>query len=221
MKVLKISDLADDFQTILIYAPPKTGKTTMLGYLEGKTLIIDVDKGTSVLKGNKNDIKIIRLDEDLKELPQIIDQLEKKCDYDNVVIDGLSELEKAMLTIYGRLGKNDGAPEQSHYNKVQFKIIDYCRRFRSLKANIIFTAWEQQVEYISSDGSKFTKAKPLLSGKTSETVCGLCDVVGHLEISNKEDSKNKRYIRLEGTETVIAGDRINKRTYCEIEDLIK
>ena len=220
MKIVKLSEMQETYKTILLYAAPKTGKTTVLGQLKGKTLIIDVDRGSTVLRENKNDIDIVRLDSELTDLPKILESLEKENTYTNICIDGLSELEKAMLTIYGRLGKNDGAPEQSHYNRVQFKIIDYCRRFRALQSNIIFTAWEACVEYVALDGSKYVQSKPLLSGKTSETICGLCDIVGRVEISVKDETKGHRYIRFEASPTVIAGDRINKRAYCEIDQLI-
>ena len=60
MQILKAKDLKQDKITALFYAPPGLGKTTLLGMLPGKTLIIDVDRGTSVLAGNDS-VDIIRL----------------------------------------------------------------------------------------------------------------------------------------------------------------
>ena len=60
----------------------------------------------------------------------------------------------------------------------------------------------------------------MLSGKTADTIMGLCDVVGRLEISNKEDTKGKRYIRLEASPVVTAKDRLQKRSYCEIQEVL-
>lgn len=220
MQILKLSELKKTNVTALIYAPPGIGKTSLLAELPGKTLIIDVDEGTSVLVGKEADIEIVRLDEDLQNMIEVITKLEESCPFDNVCIDSLSELEKKMLTVYGRLGKNDGAPEMLHYNRVQFKITDICRRVRALPANKIFTAWETLVEYVHPSGEKYTQAKPMLSGKTTETICGLCDVVGHLEISTQKDAEGMRFIRLESTPTVIAKDRINKRRFCRTNELI-
>lgn len=216
MQITKIADIKNDKITALVYASPGYGKTTMLGKLKGKTLIIDVDKGSSVLAGQQGDISILRLDDDLNDLFTVLKKLEESCPFDNICIDSLSELEKSMLTVYGRLGKNDGAPELAHYNRTQFKIVDICRRFRNLPANIIFTTWESIIDYVAVDGSKYNKSIPMLSGKTSDTICGLCDVVGRLEISKDEG----RFIRLEASQTIVAKDRINKRAYCKIEDLI-
>jgi len=216
MQILKASELKQEKQTILLYAPPGFGKTTLLGTLPGKTLIIDVDRGTSVLQGNKN-VDIVRLDENLSDLPKACEMLEKKNEYQNVCLDSLSELEKAMLTVYGREGKNDGAPEQGHYLKVQFKLADYCRRFRALPANVIFTAWEVQKEIIAQDGSKYTQARPMISDKSVDLICGLCDVVGQIIISSKD---GERYVRLKGATTVVAKDRLKKRDFCKFEELI-
>lgn len=216
MQILKAAELKQEKQTILLYAPPGFGKTTLLGTLPGKTLVIDVDRGTSVLQGNKN-VDIVRLDENLSDLPKVCEMLEKKNEYQNVCLDSLSELEKAMLTVYGREGKNDGAPEQGHYLKTQFKIADYCRRLRALSGNTIFTAWETLKEIIAPTGEKYTQARPLLSEKSVDLICGLCDVVGQIIISTKD---NERYVRLRGTTTVVAKDRLKKRDFCKFEELI-
>jgi len=212
----KIKDLKEEKRTALVYAEPGQGKTTLLGQLPGKTLIFDIDKGTSVLWDCKSDVTILSLKENLSNLIPALEYLEKKCEYDNVCIDTLTELEKQMLTVYGQSGKNDGAPELQHYNKVQFKLIDLCRRFRALNANVVFTAWEKQIEEIARDGTKTTKAVPMLSGKTVNSICGLCDIVGYLQLSDKT---NDRYVRLSKSHGFIARDRIYKREYCKTNEL--
>ena len=221
LKTFKISELAEGKISAMIYAVPKTGKTTVLGELPGKTLIIDVDHGTQVLaKEKEENIDIYRLSADLNDLNTVLTELEKKCDYDNVCLDSISELEKKMLTIMGRLGKNDGTPEQGHYQKVQFKLNDYVRRLRDLPCNLIITAWEDQFEFTAPDGSKYTQSKPRLSGKSVDPICGLLDMIGRLEISTKEDSKGKRYINFTASPVRYAGDRLKKRSFCEIGELL-
>ena len=216
MRILKAAELEREKVTAFIYAPPGMGKTTLLGSLPGKTLIIDVDRGTSVLRGKEN-IDIVQLSESLIELREVLTMLQTKCEYDNVCIDSLSELERGMLTVYGREGKNDGVPELAHYNRSQFKIMDYCRLFRALPANILFTAWETVGEIIQPTGEKYSQSRPMLSGKTSDSVCGLCDIVGRITISPKD---GERYVWMEGSQTVVAKDRLFKRKFCKFEEVL-
>ena len=216
MQILKAQDLKEDKITALIYAPPGMGKTTLLGTLPGKTLIIDVDKGTSVLRGNK-DVDIVRLSEDLHELKEILAELQKKNPYENICLDSLSELERSMLAYYGRTGKLDGVPEMGAYLKVDFKIIDLCRQLRGLQGNVILTAWETQKEITSITGERYSQARPMLRDKNTDNVCGLCDLVGQIVINAKDGG---RYVRLEGTTNAIAKDRIKKRKYCKFEEIL-
>lgn len=209
MQILKAKDLTQDKITALFYAPPGLGKTTLLGTLKGKTLIIDVDRGTSVLTGNES-VDIIRLSEDFSELPEILKELQAKCDYNNVCIDSLSELERGMLAYFGRIGKNNGVPDMQSYQRVDFKIVDWCRQFRSLPCNVIFTAWEKQAEVIAVTGEKYTQARPQLRDKNIDNVCGLCDIVGQILVSPKD---GERYVKLEGDQNTVAKDRIKKRKF--------
>ena len=216
MQILKAIDITTEKLTGLIYSIPGMGKTTLLGQLPGKTLIIDVDKGTSVLRGVEG-VDIVRLSEDLHELPEILEELQKKCEYDNVCLDSLSELERSLLTYFGKIGKLDGVPDIASYQRVDYKIINWCRQFRALPCNMIFTAWEAQKEITAQTGEKYTQARPMLRDKNTDNICGLCDLVGQIVMHPKD---GVRYVRLEGTQSAIAKDRIYKRQYCLPEELL-
>ncbi|MDR1874570.1 MAG: ATP-binding protein [Synergistaceae bacterium] len=219
MQILKATELQTEKLTALVYGPPGIGKTTLLGSLKGKTLVIDVDRGTSVLFGNEN-VDVVRLNEDLSNLPEVLKYLQAKCEYANVCIDTLSELVNGMLTFYGREGNNDGVPSQADYGRVNMKIMDYCRQFRNLPANIVFTAWEEHAEVVAQNGTKFTQTRPQIRDKIVDNVCGLCDIVGQVNVSTKEGHEGERFIRLAGSASVIAKDRIKKRQYCTFEEVI-
>ena len=215
MQILKLSEIKTGYQSALIYARPGMGKTTLLGMLPGRTLIVDVDRGTEVLAGGHAHVDVCRLNEDLSDLPELCKTLEANCPYDFVCIDSLSELEKSMLTVLGRAGKNNGAPELGHYNQTQFKIADYVRRFRALPCSTVFTAWEEPKEVTGSDGTKYQVFRPALSGKTSDIICGLCDTVARIVIT----PDGKRILQLSATNYSVAKDRIKKREYCGFDEL--
>ena len=217
MQILKATEMTEGKLTALIYGTPGIGKTTLLGTLPGRTLILDVDRGTSVLRGNEN-VDIVRLSEDLQEMPEILKELHGKCEYNNVCIDSLSEFERGMLAYYGRTGKNDAVPSQGDYLRVDYKLVDCCRQFRALPCNVFFTAWEMQKEITSVTGEKYSQARPLLREKNTDNICGLCDLVGQLVMNPKD---GERYVRLESSMALIAKDRLNKRKYCKFDELLK
>ena len=216
MNIQKASDLIQPHLSGLIYGTPGMGKTTLLGELRGPTLIIDVDKGTNVLAGKK-DVDVVRLSHGVDELRQILLELKAKCEYSNVCIDSLSELEGTMLSELGRKGRNNGVPELGDYNRVDCFLIDWCRMARDIDANIFFTAWEKYTETTSPSGEKITLIRPMLRDKNIERVCGLCDLVGRIELDRET---GERIVCLEGSSRKIAKDRVYKRAKSSFEDLI-
>ena len=216
MNIMNCKDIKADHLTVLIYGTPGMGKTTLLGRLPGKTLIIDVDKGTSVLAGNEN-VDVLRLSENISEMQLVIKELRSKCDYGNVCIDSLSELERSMLAYRGRIGNNNGVPSQGDYLRVDYFLIDWCRQLRSLPCNVIFTAWEKYTDLTTASGDKVTAIRPMLRDKNVENLCGLCDIVGRIYV---DAEKKERLVKLEGSPTLIAKDRIYQRKYCHFEDIL-
>ena len=96
MNIISAKNIKQDHITALIYGTPGMGKTSLLGLLPGRTLIVDIDKGTSVLAGCEN-VDIVRLTVGVQELREIARQFTTTCPYDNIAIDTLSELERGML----------------------------------------------------------------------------------------------------------------------------
>lgn len=231
MQIEKANVLVEPKVCGIVYASPGTGKTVSLGLIntKGKKLIIDIDKSSQVLrtkealdnieglKENLENIDIINIGLDINKFVEVIKWLEDGAykNYDLICIDNISELENQMLTEYGRTGKNDGAPEMLHYNRVQFKMVDFVRRFRALDTHKIFTAWEDRQDVVYPSGEKYTQSIPRLSGKSVDNICGLCNVVAKLEIG-----KEQRYFQLERTKTAYAKDQVKGRKYCLVKDLI-
>jgi phage nucleotide-binding protein len=215
MKIQKASEISTPRITALIYGTPGMGKTTLLGNLKGSTLIIDVDKGTSVLAGNAH-VDVLRLSEDFREIPELMKELKENCPYDNVCLDSLSELERSVLT---RLASRNstGIPSLQDYGKVNNSLLNICRQLRELDANIFFTAWEQYTEVYSPNGEKYSRIEPMVRKTNMENVCGLCDVIGRIYVD--KDSE-ERMLWLDGRPNVIAKDRIHKRRQCNFCDVI-
>ena len=215
MNIINAKDIQHQHLTVLIYGTPGMGKTTLLGNLKGHTLIVDVDRGTSVLTGNEN-VDVLRLSEDFREVPELVKQLTTSCPYDNVCLDSLSELERSILA---RLASTNstGIPTLQDYGKANSLLMNICRQLRNIKANIFFTAWEQYTEVIAPSGEKYSRIEPMVRDKNMNNVVGLCDIVGRLYVDRESED---RRVWLDARPNVIAKDRVYKRRMCGFDDVI-
>lgn len=235
MSYFKLEELTKTKQpyTALFYCSTGVGKTTTAGIIaeksKGKTLILDVDRTIATSLGKGEIVKdISRIDirqvdnvhtwndweSTLKELSELKNS--GKLDYENIVVDNISELERCILSDLGSQGKNKGVPAQADYQYMQFKLVNSLRFMKSLGANIIWTAWETYENYTMPDGTQYTRSYPKISAKIVDNICGLCDVVG--KIIAKQDGT--RGIVLEATQNVYAKNQIDNRKGCLVEEFI-
>lgn len=219
LNITKAKDIRETKGTYLIYAPPGMGKTTALKFLPGKTLVLDVDRTSKVLRGSEN-IDIIEVDNintwDYWE--KLIVELYQsyKGKYDNICIDNVSELERCILSDLGSKGKNKGVPAQGDYQYMQFRLVNSLRYMKNLDCNIIWTAWETTDLYTDSNGQQFNRSFPQINGKILNNVLGLCDIVGRLTIN----SEGKRGFILSATNSTFAKNQLDSRIGCLQEELI-
>jgi phage nucleotide-binding protein len=222
MKITKAKDIKKAGATIFLFGESGTGKTSALKTLPGKTLIFDIEGGTSVLRGS--DVDIVTIPHSLTGFKEAIDEicLMEKLPYDNVCLDSLTEVQTCMLVAMANASKTQ-SPTLQDYGIVQFKIRDYCRRLRDLRekgVNVVITALQVALEIEQNEDVTRTCLYPLLMKKLSPEVCGLFDVVAHMEVSSKKETLGKRYFRLDGNESVMAKNRLAKvgdLPYCEAD----
>lgn len=203
----------------LVYGTAGVGKTSLLGSLPGKTLVIDIESGSRVLLG-KQDIDLIHIPQDLTGLRDIFDWLRTSIEarqYEFVALDSATELEKYMLIqLANRSGKNS-VPALRDYGEAQHKMREYIRILRDLTVtgqNVIINALEMQVDAAADGIIQKSKIMPMMMAKLAPEICGLVDIVGHMEISTKGETAGERFIRLETTELITAKDRTSNRKYC-------
>ena len=97
LQITNATDIKATKGTYLIYGPPGMGKTYSAKFFPGKTLILDVDRTSRVLKGEKNiDIAKINNADTWEHWEEVISELSKNYvgKYDNIVVDNISELER-------------------------------------------------------------------------------------------------------------------------------
>ena len=219
--------------TALFYCSTGVGKTTTAGLIaeksKGKTLILDVDRTITTSLGKGEIVKdISRIDirqvdnvhtwNDWESVLKELAEMKKngKLDYENIVVDNISELERCILSDLGSQGKNKGVPAQADYQYMQFKLVNSLRFMKSLGVNVIWTAWETYENYTMPDGTQYTRSYPKISAKIVDNICGLCDIVG--KIIAKQDGT--RGIVLEATQNIYAKNQIDSRKGCLVEEFI-
>lgn len=218
-KITNATELKNSKGTYLIYGAPGMGKTTALKYLPGKTLVLDVDRTSKVLKGCKH-IDIIEVDNintwDFWE--KLILELYKnyKGKYDNIAVDNVSELERCILSDLGSKGRNKGVPSQGDYQYMQFRLVNSLRYMKNLDCNIIWTAWETTDLYTTAEGQQFNRSYPQINGKILNNVLGLCDVVARLMINGE----GQRGFVMTATNSIFAKNQLDDRKGCLQHELI-
>lgn len=221
MKITSATEIVEDRATYLLYAPPGTGKTHTINFIEGKTLYVAIDKTEYPLKGNEN-IDVMEFDTHNAwgEWSELIKWLTSNdlSKYDNLVFDNVSELFRSMLGNLGRDGKNNRVPEMQHYQQIDFFIIDSLRFINSLNKRIVYLAWEVTDEFQTEGGQIFNRSMPDIRGKILNNFMGLCQVVSKLAVNQK--SKKRGFI-LQPSNSIFAKNQLDQREFCLQEDIFR
>lgn len=148
---------------ILMFAESGFGKTKSIGSLEGKTLLLNIENGTMVLRDY--DVDVIDIP-DIATLGEVYTALASgELDYDNVAIDSLSEIGEMLIK---------ELEDDEYYGNPSnvFKLFgEYTRRvtrmakmFRDLKGmNVIITALAENVE-----ANGITTKLPMIPAKKAQ-----------------------------------------------------
>lgn len=222
MKITKAKDMKKMGVTVLLYGESGSGKTTALKTLPGKTLIIDIEGGTSVLRGS--DCDVVSIPNSLDGLKDAMDELclQEKPDYQNVCLDSLTELQTCMLVRMAEVSKTS-SPTLADYGVVSFKMRDYARRLRDLRekgVNVVLTALQTPLEIEHNEDTVKTCLYPLVLKKLAPEICGLFDIVAHMEVSNKAGHIGERFFRLDGDDKVVAKNRLataKSKPFCDAD----
>ena len=227
-RIKSATEITKDSATYLIYGSQGSGKTTSLKYLPGKTLILDIDKSSSVLAGEEH-IDILEIDtsntwEDW--ISVVTDIIAGKIDtstYDTIAVDNVTELFRSALEDLGKKGKatQDGVPGMADYQKIDFMLLRSLRGLNSLNKRIVFTAWETTDLWTHESGQSFNRSMPELRKTINNNFMGLCDVIA--KVTSKIDSEEKvtRGFILQPSDSVMAKNRLDDRKGCKVEELVQ
>lgn len=221
MEITKAEDMKRDaYLHGMIYSKPGSGKTTTFKFLEGRTLVLDVDGSSQVLSGLPN-IDIVKLDPSspAQTMIEFYGYCKANQDkYESFVIDNLTHYQKLWLMEKGKSTKS-GQPELQHYGIFDTHIIELISTFQAFKnKNIIWTAWETTRQIQTEGGQLYNQFLPDIRDKVVNHVMGIIPVVGRL-LTNAETGV--RGFVLRESNGTFAKNQLDNREHCLQDDLFK
>lgn len=195
-KMRKIGNKIDRGICILVYSDPGIGKTTLGATLPaGETLFINTEAGLGPLLGTKHIVFNVNAD-NISDVEGLYKYLRtEKHPFKNVVFDNISEYEQWLVLSYTHKRRKE-VPELREHGDTSYKMKEMMHLYRDLTEkhiNVIFNAWEFPLDIKNQDGVVITKTFPMMGKKLAPRICGIVDVVAHLEVHEKS---GKRWLRI-------------------------
>lgn len=218
MQIKKASEMKrSDRFNILIYAEPGAGKTSTLRYLEGKTLVLDIDGTSRVLAGLENiDVVELNPERPTKDMVEFYGFAKANlANYDNIVLDNLSHYQKLWFMEKGKNTKS-GQPELQHYGIFDTHLIELISTFNKLDANIVYTAWEDTRQIQLESGQLYNQFLPAIREKVVNHIMGIIPVVARL--TRNPETKARGFIMQKSNGT-FAKNQLDNREGCLQENL--
>ena len=136
--------------------------------------------------------------------------------YDNIILDNLSDLIDMWLLELDESGKFRDFRQA--YQLVYQSLKRLSRESTTLDCNTVFTAWCDVVQVTLPTGEVLNKYQPKIPAKILDNVCGLMNVVAYINTVEKEGKKTWYYVT-EGGPALMAKDQIGCRKSCLPENL--
>jgi len=194
---------------LLIYGPPKIGKTTILSQLEDN-LILDLESGSDFLEALKLGVNSYQ---EYREVCQKICETNPR-PYKYVSIDTVSKLEEwaEVIATYeyksSVLGKNFTErsvlerPKGAGYLNLRTSFIDLLQLAYPLAKHVIFVGHVRD-KLLEENGKEVTCKAIDLTGKIGSIMCSSVDAVGSLA----RDKDGNLGINFRSSEQAICGGR--------------
>ena len=201
----------DVFANVLLYGPPKTGKTAGAATAPGAILYLNANLPNATLFARRRDregrISEVRPDS-LDLLHEVGNASMQNPTWDTVVIDEVGELHRRLLDEASNVAIR---PTLHQYGDVSTHVERFCRFMCEAPVNFVMVAHELlidneatgEVDYVPFTG---TKAGSAVLG---QKLMGMADIVGYTGIVEQEDGGRKYMAQLVTESGRRGGDRFN------------
>lgn len=203
----------------LIYGVPGVGKTTLSKYLKGRTYLLSLDDSFHRIdfwQGN-DDIWTIDPDKPIEDLNDFYDFFDPS-QYDNLVIDNISNLQKLFFIEKAKETKTGLDNKMSDYNEWTTYLVRFIAGVFKWNINILVTAWETQNKITDPSGQEFMQYGPDARPNPRDYLMGNCDVVARMI---QKPQSGERGLIMQGSIDTYAKNRLDDRPGCKAEDFFK
>ena len=100
------------------------------------------------------------------------------------------------------------------YNQIKRLV----REATAVNCDVVFTAWQDIVEITLPTGEHIQRVQPKLPGKILNNVCGLMNIIAHVQTAMDGDKKRWFYVTA-GSPALLAKDQLYCRKSCLPEDI--
>ena len=205
----------------LVYTQSGGGKTVNSTLVAAtnrkKNLLICSDNSSIVLKNFDRKNLTIQNVGTVKDFIEAYQAGYQSKQYDNIILDNLSDLIDMWLLELEASGKFKDFRQA--YQLVYQSLKRLSRESALLDCNTIFTAWSDNMEITLPTGEIAVRLQPKIPAKILDNVCGLMNVVAYINTGVDAEGNKRWYYVTEGKPTLMAKDQIGCRKSCMPEDI--
>ncbi len=202
----------------IIYGAPGSGKTINTTRIPGETLLLSSDNSALVLKNFDRPNLTIKAVKSFKDFVDDFESATKNKQYDNIIVDCLTDLIDAYITEIREKGFSGDI--RQHYLTIYTKVKFLVRQAAFCDTNVVFNCWEDSEAGELSSGEMARCVSPMLPAKIKQQVVGLCNICGRVTSALDKDGNRQWYFFTEaGKETIMAKDQMFLRKKCWPENL--
>lgn len=200
----------------LVYGVPGVGKTYLSTYLKGKTYLLSLDKSYKrIPQLQGTDIWELDPAKPIEDLFEFVREFDPS-QYDNLVIDNLSNLQKLWFIEMAKESKSGLDNKIQHFGEFTNWLIRFISKTFSWDVNILVTTWEKQSQVTDPSGQMFNQYGPDLRDSARDYLMGNCDTVARLI---QKPKSGERGCILQGSIDTYAKNRLDDRKGCKVEEL--
>jgi phage nucleotide-binding protein len=198
------------YANVLLYGPPKSGKTAAAASAPGTILYLNLDlpNATRFARGRAGDRMHEVQFEGLQTLVDIYAAVHQEPTFDTVVIDPIGDLYRRLLE---EASDKSVRPTLNQYGDVGTHLERFCRSLCEAPINVVLIAHEfpvqdeasGEVEKLLWTGTKSSSAQ------MSNKLMGMVDIVGYTGILETEDAGKQYVAQLANAGGRRGGDRFD------------